>query len=170
MFCPKCGIENPDNGKFCRRCGTDLAVIATALSGRLPTVTYNPKGKPISLSGAIVKCFTGLAFIFVAIALSTTQMGQYWWFWMLIPAFSTLGAGVAEYVQLRQANAAAVAAPTLDCTEPNKLPPQSLQFAAPNSNYNTGELVPPSVTERTTRHLSQDEELRTIRFPEPPTN
>ncbi|MGI8670151.1 MAG: zinc-ribbon domain-containing protein, partial [Aridibacter sp.] len=23
MFCPKCGTQNPENGKFCRKCGTD---------------------------------------------------------------------------------------------------------------------------------------------------
>lgn len=168
MFCPKCGIENPDNGKFCRRCGTDLGVVATALTGRLPTVTCNSKGKPISLSGAIVKMFTGFAFLVVSVALSTTPTGQTWWFWMLIPGFSCLGAGVAEYVQLRQANSTSMLASPTVAAEPSKLPPQSVQFAAPNTNYKTGELVPPSVTEETTRHLSQDEQASTIRFPERP--
>ncbi|MDQ3181648.1 MAG: zinc ribbon domain-containing protein, partial [Acidobacteriota bacterium] len=34
MFCPKCGIQNPETGKFCRSCGTDLAVISDAMTGK----------------------------------------------------------------------------------------------------------------------------------------
>jgi len=32
MFCPKCGAQS-DEGKFCRACGTNLAVVSNALSG-----------------------------------------------------------------------------------------------------------------------------------------
>ena len=35
MFCPKCGIQNPDAGKFCRSCGTDLGNVSDALSGNI---------------------------------------------------------------------------------------------------------------------------------------
>ncbi len=34
MFCPKCGIQNPETGKFCRQCGTDLSPVADALAGK----------------------------------------------------------------------------------------------------------------------------------------
>ena len=37
MFCPKCGTKNPEDGKFCRSCGSDLAVVSAALSGGLPS-------------------------------------------------------------------------------------------------------------------------------------
>jgi len=34
MYCPKCAAENPDQTKFCRRCGTGLEVIALALNNQ----------------------------------------------------------------------------------------------------------------------------------------
>src|SRR4051812_22453712 len=102
MFCPKCGQQNPGEGKFCRSCGTDLGNVSHALSGTLPAAKQivDRKGRPISYDGAIRKIFSGLAFIAVAIALAFS-IGKGWWFWMLIPAFGSLGAGVAQYFQLR---------------------------------------------------------------------
>lgn len=35
MYCPKCGSENQSEVKFCTRCGTNLAIVTDALSGRL---------------------------------------------------------------------------------------------------------------------------------------
>ena len=104
MFCPKCGTKNPDNGRFCRTCGADLGNVSEALSGSLkkPQHLVDRRGKPISWESAIVKMFTGLAFIAVTIALSFSQMGRGWWFWMLIPAFGALGSGVAQFVQLKK--------------------------------------------------------------------
>jgi hypothetical protein len=38
MFCPKCAVENQNESRFCRGCGTDLEVVAQALStGTLST-------------------------------------------------------------------------------------------------------------------------------------
>ncbi|MDH3530639.1 MAG: zinc-ribbon domain-containing protein, partial [Acidobacteriota bacterium] len=43
MFCPKCGTKNPDDGKFCRKCGTDLAPVTQMLSGVTPKYTSSKK-------------------------------------------------------------------------------------------------------------------------------
>ena len=90
MFCPKCGQQNPDNGKFCRGCGTDLGNVSTALSAApVSQSLVDKKGKPVSWEGAITKFATGFAFLAIAIVLGMTNMagGRVWWFWMLIPAF-----------------------------------------------------------------------------------
>ena len=35
MFCPKCGIENPDHGKFCRSCGANLTHVLAVVEGEI---------------------------------------------------------------------------------------------------------------------------------------
>lgn len=172
MFCPKCGQQNPENGKFCRGCGTDLGNVSQALTGNLPQARpmLDRKGKPVSWDRAIAKIFTGLAFLAVSIALSFSRTGTGWWFWMLIPAFTSLGAGVAQYIQLRKAEKGGLvySTPSPDAFPPvqnTALPPPQTQWVAPDSKYKTGDLVPPSVTDGTTRHLEMDSEGRTMTLP-----
>ena len=106
MFCPKCGTQNSETGRFCRSCGANLGNVSEALSGNLQKNLnlVDKKGKPISYEQAVNKIFTGLAFLIVAAVLGITGVagGQSWWFWMLIPAFGSLGGGVAQYVQLKK--------------------------------------------------------------------
>lgn len=112
MFCPKCGTQNPETGKFCRSCGMDLDNVSAALTGKTVTSLHNfersslrdRKGKPISYESAITKIFIGLAFLFIAIFLGVAQVpgAQFWWYWLLIPAFATLGGGIAQYLQLKK--------------------------------------------------------------------
>ena len=172
MFCPKCGQQNPETGKFCRGCGTDLGNISSALSAvPTPRQVVNHKGKPIHWEGAITKLFTGLAFLVVAIALAFSNAGRGWWFWMLIPAFGSIGSAAAQYFQLKRAEKgqtmySSSEAPNVLDTPPNPaLPPQQTQWVAPESRYKTGDLAPPSVTENTTRHLEMDSEGKTMTLP-----
>lgn len=172
MFCPKCGGQNPDQGKYCRSCGTDLGNVSQALAGVpvAPRPMLDHKGRPVSWDRAIVKVFSGLAFVAVSIALAFS-IGRGWWFWMLIPAFGSLGSGIAQLVQLRQAKRdtpaysptiSQVAAPAQNTPLP---PSTSTDWVAPDSRYKTGDLVPPSVTENTTRHLEMDSEGKTMALP-----
>ena len=55
---------------------------------------------------------------------------------------------------------------TLPQQQNSALPPPQAEFVpAPESRYKTGDLVPPSVTEATTRHLDLDSEGQTMTLP-----
>lgn len=173
MFCPKCGQQNPDDGKFCRSCGTSIGNVSHALTSSPAQVQQlvDRKGRPVSYERAITKIFSGLAFIAVAIALAFT-IGKGWWFWMLIPAFGSLGSGVAQWFQLRNAKRDQQAFnPVIQDrsfpqqSQNSSLPPAQQQWAPAESRYKTGDLVPPSVTDATTRHLEVDKEGQTMTLP-----
>lgn len=172
MFCPKCGQQNPETGKFCRACGTDFGNATHALSKPQPTQLLDRKGRPINWEGAIRTIFMGCAFLTVSIILGLTGKASGWWFWMLIPAFGMLGSGIAKYVQLKKLEQSQGAnLPTATMTiensgQPSALPPQSRHVGiSPDSRYKTGDLVPPSVTDSTTRHLELDSEGQTMTLP-----
>lgn len=171
MFCPKCGQQNPETGKFCRGCGTDLGNVTQALTGNLPQAQQmvDRKGKPVSWDRAVAKIFTGLAFLAVTIALAFSGSGRGWWFWMLIPAFTSLGAGIAQFIQLRKSEQGGAMYPSSPGAIPpaqnTALPPPQTQWVSPDSRYKTGDLAPPSVTDGTTRHLEMDSEGKTMTLP-----
>lgn len=175
MFCPKCGTQNPEDGKFCRKCGTDLAGVSNALTGKAikSSSSRNSKRKEASWDHAMRKLFSGIAFFAVAIALSLSQTGRGWWFWILIPAFGGIGAGIAQIIQLKQERLSATSVQLNDSTsvftstEKTSLPPKQTEFVSniPDANYETGDLVPPSVIENTTRQLEIDPEGETMTLP-----
>lgn len=117
--------------------------------------------------------FTGLAFLIIAIILGVTGLAdaKLWWFWLLIPAFGSLGRGIAQYVQIRQAEKGKLAG--VHVAEDHAFPPiqnsalpsKEPEWVSPESKYRTGDLVPPSVTEHTTRHLDINSEGETIALP-----
>jgi len=37
MFCPRCGTDNPDDGRYCRKCGVGLEAVAYALDAGRPS-------------------------------------------------------------------------------------------------------------------------------------
>ena len=176
MFCPKCGTQNPETGRFCRTCGADLGNVSEALAGNLPKNQnlVGKKEKPVNYEQAVTKIFTGLAFLIVAAVLGITGVagGKFWWFWMLVPAFGSLGSGIAQYVQLKKTEQQRVSFTSpassnfIAPAPPNTaLPPTKTEYIAPDSRYKTGELVPPSVVEGTTRHLEINHEGETMTLP-----
>lgn len=173
MFCPKCGSQNPESGKFCRSCGTDLADVSDVLSGKVQIEKGcgTRRGRTVTLESAMTKFFMGVAFLIISVILGFSSAGRGWWFWMLVPGFILLASGIAQYIQLRSAGARNVGFASGD---PNAisgarsnaaLPPKQTSFVAPESRYKTGDLVPTSVTEGTTRHLEVNSEGETITLP-----
>jgi hypothetical protein len=173
MYCPNCATKNLEGARFCRSCGADISLVPQALTGHLPesqpVATIDEgrrgrrhKGEP-SMDKAIKNIFSGLGFLAVAIVLSFTPMGRFWWFWMLIPAFATLGGGVAEYVRFKHAQQQQQRSLPI-ASRPPALGPQPQRAGAELPRRNTAELVmpPPSVTENTTRHLSNEAPTRHI--------
>ena len=178
MFCPKCGAQNIEDAKFCRGCGADIGLVPQALTGRLSekrAVGYDAEGQPYDESGerihkrketprldkAISTGFTGIGFLVVSIVLAFTRMGYGWWYWLLLPAFSMIGGGIAEYVRYKQAEKKTGSLPPLEEPRRAMQPAPTRVSALPPRN--TSELVPPppSVTEGTTRHLDMSTEAPT---------
>lgn len=166
MFCPKCGTQNAETARFCRSCGADISLVPTALTGKLPETddSFNMErgsrrerklNRPPSLEKGISELAMGVGFIIISICVFLyAPAGGIWWFWMLIPAFASIGRGVAQIARWRHEQSRALTSPV---ASPNAIPPRA---------RNTGELPlqenktaylpqtpPPSVTEGTTRHL-----------------
>ena len=165
MFCPKCATQNADGVSFCRSCGANLSLIPQALAGvpvesetdeSCATKRAFRRGREVGIDSAVRNMFMGFAFLLVAIALSRT-IGAMWWFWMLIPAFSIMGTGVAQFIRAREKE------------KKNQVfkPLAQQSFGATSTPRNlaarrTDELMAPvpSVTEGTTRHLGVEAPTR----------
>jgi hypothetical protein len=189
MFCHKCGTQNPEDGKFCRACGTDLGTISDTIlrksSNQMqhfgmmqpiqPIQLWDKKGKIVSWEGALGTLFMGIAFLIVSLVVAFSRTGNDWWFWMLIPALSMIGGGVAKVIRLKKGENRNVSFSPADETqnafEPaaknaNLPPAQTDYIRTQKSIYDTGELVaPPSVVEGTTRHLEFNREGETMTLP-----
>jgi zinc-ribbon domain len=161
MFCPKCATQNLDGASFCRSCGANISLVPQALTGQIARQTETPAltadeqcgkpGRPLTLDHAFKNIFLGFAFLIIAIVLSRT-IGQYWWFWMLLPAFSLMGTGAAQLIRIRQRESRSLTANSTTQSFANR--PTAQPLSAPH----TDQLIPPvpSVTEGTTRHLTHN--------------
>jgi hypothetical protein len=187
MFCPKCGTKNPEAGKFCRSCGADLSVVSSALTGDRREIADALSGDDKrsrrlrartdpdeAWTGGIRQSILGVGFLIISMVLFFTNVagGSAWWWAMLFPGFSMLASGIAGIVRARRlerrqavgfasVNQGAVGGGVGG----GVLPPAQTEFVRPDSAYSTGDLVPPSVVENTTRHLSIDKEGETMTLP-----
>lgn len=170
MFCPKCASQNLDGASFCRTCGANISMVNQALSGQLPVAPDDQEdrlarrqrrrqGKEPKIDQAVKNIFMGIAFLCVSIALSFS-IGRGWWFWMLIPAFSMMGTGIAQFIRIKDEQKRTQMPGQLFQPAQPVMPPPQRNAELPRRN--TGELIapPPSVTEGTTRHLGAEAPTR----------
>ena len=166
MYCPKCAAPI-EGGKFCRACGANVSLIPQALTGRLATgdaVVSGKTGKLPGIEAAASSFFTGIGFLVVSFAvLSFAPAGRIWWFWLLIPAFVSIGRAVGEYLRYREQQrtpeglAPAVdtgrLTPVIEVGDEAGLPPVSSTSVPGSGSGTVPGTVPGSVIEETTRHL-----------------
>jgi len=152
MYCPKCGIPNNDETKFCRGCGENLKLISQAMSRRLPAFLAskidahierrNRELRRDSISYASIGCL----FIFLGLH-DVIGTGAFWaseWSNVVFGSFMLL-LGVWDYMVYKRSLSTDVRIARMRATDtPSALPPHDdAQTAAP----------PASVTESTTEHL-----------------
>lgn len=169
MYCPNCATNNLEGARFCRSCGADISLVPQALTGHLPETQniatalerHRKRRREPRIDKAIKNIFMGLGFLIVAIVLGFAPMGRGWWFWMMIPAFSMLGGGVAEYMRFKQSQQPALPPAS---AQPGMFAPPPPQRADELPARNTAEMYmqPPSVTEGTTRLLEDEAPTRHI--------
>jgi hypothetical protein len=185
MFCPKCGTKNPDDGKFCRSCGLDIGNVPAVLSGSSPALlsglerdpglgcaTNAPaetkrRSDPAEVFADGVRAvISSMGFLIVSMVLFFTGIagGQAWWWAMLFPAFTFLAKGVSDILKshrMEKASAGGLGQASRNLiNQPisgSQLPPAHTGFISPESRYKTGDLVPTSVTDDTTKLLFNNE-------------
>ena len=147
MFCSKCGNQNAEGEKFCRKCGTDLKTSHASVK------QDSPKDPDELIGNGIGSVIVGDGFFMVAVLLSAMQssVNSPLWLFLLIPAFFFFGRGFADVFQARQIRRRQKA---LTQSAMGQLPPARVSFVDTIKRQASGDLAPlPSVTERTTRNL-----------------
>jgi hypothetical protein len=178
MYCPTCGSQNPDELKFCTRCGTNLGVVSDALSGKFdPADLANEKevklltdyyrGRRSTIIGFVAvvisvfklsvssllgnpQSFAWLTPLFIGVAM----IGLIWFFWG-VAKWNDCG---SELKALGYDNPRSAAPKKRRKME--SLPEGSTVLAV--KGYTTDSLkeemvTPPSVTESTTRFFEEEE-------------
>ena len=66
MFCAKCGTENPEEAKFCSKCGAGLAVSPTPTEGAAKPEAESSTGLSANVAGLlcyVIGWVTGIVFL-----------------------------------------------------------------------------------------------------------
>ncbi len=154
MFCPKCGLRNADETKFCRGCGADLGGVLAAVEGR-PADRASVTETQIELySRAIRNLVLFLGFLAITIIIYRIPGDTNFWVFGLFPTFIFLAAGISRAVRARWLGSL-----KNSDSRPAELAAGQTEYIKPaRSIYNTDDLdaQPRSVTEHTTTRLQMN--------------
>ncbi len=167
MFCPKCGSQNADETKFCRGCGAKLSDVLASLEdvwpesgGKNPRSRTKPpltrEERAIALNSRGIRgTIGGAGFLFISMVVySRPPQDGILWLWPLAFAIIFLSTGFSRLIQARGLRAL-----TRKEQAEKLLPEARTEFVQPpRSLYETDDLQPMSVTERTTNLLKMDED------------
>jgi predicted nucleic-acid-binding Zn-ribbon protein len=151
MFCPKCGAQNADETKFCRGCGAALSNVLELLEGKhLPLPQAEEKYVELYSAGIRGVLLAVGFFIVSGVSFALSSAAIIITLFALMFAFAMLATGISRFVQARALRALGGRdeVPALPTGQQNYVKP-------PHSIYDTDDLVPASVTERTTKHLNK---------------
>jgi hypothetical protein len=170
MYCPNCAASI-DGVKFCRSCGSNVSLVQQAMSGHTSSDDAKDKWrqghhyldlghhrhlkKEPSIERAVSYFFSGIGFLLAALVvvyLSPPGFKLGWAF--LFPSFGLFGAGVGQYLQLKEQQRQQRSLNRPEARPAAEEPSgQSPKLSAPT----TSELIkPPDVTEHTTRRLDKE--------------
>lgn len=158
MYCPACAAPI-DGMRYCRACGANVSLVPQALSGQLPATPPTPasdQGGRVgradlpSVESISKNLFSGVGMFLVSLLVwRFFPGGSIWWFWLLIPAFASIGQGLGKYWQLRREEERPFGRRV---ERPTAVAPQT-----PVSLFEPGQ---GSVTEQTTRRLGMSDPPR----------
>ena len=174
MYCPNCGSDNQAEVKFCRRCGTGLAVVSEALARKgknreqekpqlaeLIKSYHSGRHKMMFGAGSV-----GLGIALIAVLFAVGHWGLFWIFlWVFMGLF---GNGVHQFNKgWREWSEASVELkalgypkPPIGASEPAQsdsrliTEPRATESLLSDSS---APAQPASITESTTRHLTNQE-------------
>lgn len=179
MYCPKYGSQNPDDLKFCTRCGTNLGIVSDALGGKFD-IANAPDEKEVKLLTDYYRGRRSMIIGFIAIVISVFKLSltslfgnpeSFAWMTPLFMLFTIVGLmwffwGVAKWNDCgSELKALGYDNPRNAMPKPKKmiaeLPAASTVMSVKSSDTDPIN-APASVTEQTTRHL-EEQNLQTPR-------
>ena len=151
MFCPKCGMQGDDDTRFCRGCGADVSGVLSIVEGKAPNLSsLDEKYLDLYSRGIRGLLLAAGFFIVSAVSFTLSSAALVITLFALMFAFAMLATGISRFVQARGLKK------LYEKDSAPALPPGSANYLKPSQSiYETDELAPPSVTDRTTTLLER---------------
>ena len=140
MTCPNCGTNNIAEANFCRMCGLNFQRVSTCTASN---------STPPDLGSAFNKLFVGLAFLIVAFVPLAEGEPIVWW--LLFPGIPMVMKGICLLARIKRVGGIQNHYQSVPIN--TQTTPIPARHSCDVRARPTGELVPISVTENTTKLL-----------------